>query len=73
MESPFKKPPNSSAYPITFSSSSFHLNGGRDRDLQKGVNLLFLCPEEGCPKRGEPPFPLRPEAPANSFDNREGR
>lgn len=56
MGSPFKKPPDSSAYPITFSSSTFHLDGVRDRGLQKGVNLLFLCPEEGCPKRGEPPF-----------------
>ena len=37
------------------------------------MNLLFLCLQEGYPRRGEPPFPLRLETPANSFDNRGGR
>lgn len=57
--SPFKKPPNSSAYPTLFRSFPYPSSGVRDQGLQRAENLWFLCPQARCPKRDEPPFALR--------------
>lgn len=57
--SPFKKPPKFFCLPNNLLFLRLRLKWGRVEGLQRGMNLRFLCPQEGCPKRGEPPFPLR--------------